>query len=244
VTPKQRQEPERRRDEIAAKLLARIGKGEFAVGAEVPSSRELATAYECAPMTALAALQILSDAGVITIRPGRGSIVAQAAQSIAGPTERLHNSRTGSLFRPGETQEILRAQLDVGHLEARAALGVDVGESLGAREYVVRNAAGTVVTYATSFVHPDVWAAVAELREPRPIPDGIIGAVDRVLARRTVEPLRRRVEAAPATEEEAALLGVVPDSPVLVEIVECHDEAGRVVEWNISVHPSRYRIGR
>lgn len=244
MTPKQRQEPTHRRDEIAAALRARIGLAEFAVGAEVPSSRELAVEYECAPMTALAALQILAEDGVITIRPGRGSIVARAAQSIAGPTERLRNSRTGSLFRPGEQQEITAVYLTQGHPGARVAFGVFDDEELGARDYVVRNAVGKVVTIATSFVHPDTWNAVAEIREPRPIPDGIIGAVDRVLGRRTVEPLRIRVEANAATEEEAEVFGVVPDSPVLVEIVECHDGGGRVVEWNVSVHPARYSIGR
>lgn len=243
MTPKQRKEPSHRRDEIAELLLARIGTGEFGPGVEVPSSRALAIEYDCAPMTASAALHILAEEGVITIRPGRGSVVAQAAQSIAGPTERLHRSRGGGLFRPGETQEILGARLDVGHLEARAALDVETGALLGAREYVVRNQGGVVVTYATSFVHPDVWRAVAELREERPIRDGIIGAVARVLERRTAE-LHVRRSAAAASDEEAEVLGVPADSPVLVEITECHDEAGRVVEWNISVHPAGYWIGR
>ena len=242
MTPQQRKEPTYKRDEVAEALRTRIGRGDFAVGAEVPSSRELAAEYGCAPMTASAALRILADKGVITIRPGRGSIVAKVDRSIAGPAERVLRSRDGHLFPPGEEQEILSARLDVGHLEARAALDVEAGELLGAREYLVRNQTGTVVTYATSFVHPDVWAAIAELREARPIPDGIIGAVGRVLKRPTVAAPPRR-KAGYASDEEAAMLGVAADAPVLVEITVCVDGDGRAVEWNISVHPEGYWVG-
>jgi DNA-binding GntR family transcriptional regulator len=240
--PTEPAEAPNRRDEIAEALRARIGAGEFVPGAEVPSGREIAREYNCAPMTAHAALRILADDGVITIRPGRGSTVAQAEKSIAGPAERLARSRDGGLFREGEQQQILRARLDVGHLEARAALGVDGDEPLGAREYLVRNAAGTVITYATSFVHPDVWAAVAELRERRPIPDGIIGAVRRTLGRATVATPTRR-KASYASESEAEALGIAVDAPVLVEITVCLDAQGRVVEWNVSAHPEGYWVG-
>ncbi len=243
MTPKQRQEPARRRDEIAEALRIRIGRGDYAVGAEVPSSRELAVEYNCAPGTAHAALNILAEKGVITIRPGRGSVVAQVGHSIAGSAERVRRSRAGGLFGPGEVQEILRARLDVGHLEARAALGVETGELLGAREYLVRDQAGTIVTYAISFVHPDVWAAVAELRTARAIPDGIIGAVRRVLARDAVLPPPSRSKASWATDEEAAMLGIAADAPVLVEVTVCVDGDGRAIEWNMSTHPADYWVG-
>jgi GntR family transcriptional regulator len=243
VTPKQRTEPTHRRDEIAEALRGRIGIGEFAPGAEVPSGRELAAQYDCAPMTANAALHILAEDGVITIRPGRGSIVARAVPSIAGPAERMNRSRSGTLFREGDVQEILRCHLTRGHPDARAALRVFDDEELGARDYLVRNAAGAVVTRATSYVHPDVWTAVAEIRGPAPIRDGIIGAIRRVLGREAVDTPTRR-KAAHATDEEAAVFGVPEGSPVLVEVTECQLRDGTVVEWNVSVHPEGYWVGR
>lgn len=240
--PMQRKEPTHRRDEIAEALRARIGAGEFPVGALIPSGRELAEEYTCAPMTAQAALRILAGDGVITIRPRQGAVVAQADRSIAGPAERMHRSRLGGLFRAGERQELRRAYLTQGHPDARSAFGVFDDAELGAREYVVYDATGRVVTSATSFVHPDAWAAVAELREPQPIPDGIIGAIRRGLGRETVAVPTRR-QAAEATEEEAAVLEVPDGSPVLVEITECRTVSGETVEWNISVHPAGYWVG-
>jgi DNA-binding GntR family transcriptional regulator len=231
------------RDTVADDLRDRIGRGEFGSGALLPTLRELAAEYHCAENTARDALRILASRGLITIRPRQGSVVAQADRSIAGPAERLHRSALGGLFRDGEEQQVLRCYLTEGHPDARTALGVFDDDELGAREYLVRDAANVVVTYATSFVHPDAWAAVAELREQRPIPDGIIGAIRRVLGRETVGAPTRR-QAAEATEEEATALGVRDGSPVLVEITECQLADGTVVEWNISVHPAGYWIGR
>lgn len=243
--PMQRKEPTHRRDEIAEALRARIGAGEFPVGALLPAGRDLAEEYECAPMTAHSALRILAADGVITIRPRQGSVVAQADRSIAGPAERMRRSARGEgLFRAGEQQTILRAHLTEGHPDARSAFGLADGEELGAREYTVTNAAGRVVTYATSFVDPLVWEEVAELREAAPIPDGIIGAIRRSPLSRDAVDVPTRRSASAATEEEAAALGVAPDSPVLIEITECLDEDGAVLEWNISVHPERYWVGR
>lgn len=231
------------RDTVADALRDRIGRGEFGPGALLPTLREIAAEYHCAENTARDALRILAAAGLITIRPRQGSVVALAERSIAGPAERLHRSSLGGLFRDGERQEILRCFLTQGHPDARSALAVFDDDELGAREYLVRNAADVVVTYATSYMHPDVWAAVAELREQRPIPDGIIGAIRRVLDRETVATPTRR-QATEATEEEAAILGVPDGTPVLVEVTECQTADGTVVEWNLSVHPAGYWIGR
>lgn len=241
--PLSRKEPVHRRDEIAEALRARIGLGEFVIGALLPSGRELAEEYACAPMTAQAALRILAADGVITIRPRQGSIVATAERSIAGPGERMRRSHAGGLFRDGEQQEILRCYLTQGHPDARSAYGLFEDEELGAREYLVRDSTGRVVTYATSYLHPEVWALVDELRQPLPIPDGNIGAIRRVLGRVTVSvPTRRKADF--ATEQESELLGIGDDEPVLVEVTECQDGDGLVLEFNVSVHPPGYWIGR
>jgi GntR family transcriptional regulator len=230
------------RDTVAADLRDRISRGEYVHGTLLPTIRELAEHYHCAPRTAQEALRILATQGLVTIRPRQGTVVAMAENSIAGPRERMNRSRAGGLFRDGETQEIRRCYLTHGHPDARAAFDVYEDEELGARDYLVRDAFGRVVTVATSFVHLSVWSAVAEIREPRPIPDGIIGAIRRTLGRETVAVPTRR-QAGPATEEEAAALGVPDGAPVLVEITECQELDGTVVEWNISVHPADYWVG-
>jgi DNA-binding FadR family transcriptional regulator len=60
---------------VADQLQARITAGEFAVGAALPTYRQLATEYGVAVNTALAAVRALRDAGLVTIRPNAGAQV-------------------------------------------------------------------------------------------------------------------------------------------------------------------------
>jgi GntR family transcriptional regulator len=248
---KQRKEPREPfpRDVVAASIEERIAAGEFAPGAQLPTQRKLAESYGCAERTVRDALHILAGKGLIVIRERQGSNVALAQQSIAGPTERWQRSRTGVMFRPAEKVELMRAELvseDVPP-DALAAFGRSVGEELGLREYLVRATDGhgqqRVVTYGCSYIHPDVWAQVPELREPIAIPDGIIGAIARATGRQVTSGPPSYHWADAATAEDAARLEVAEDSPVLVEITECVAEDGGVVEWNVCVHPRGYRIG-
>jgi DNA-binding GntR family transcriptional regulator len=236
------------RDVVAADLEERIARGEFAPGAQLPTQRDLASHYGFAERTVRDALQILAGKGLVITRERQGSHVALAQRSIAGPAERMRRSKAGGLFRPAEQVEMLRAELVTGDLplDALSAFRQPQDAALGLREYVVRTADQTgqlhVATYGASYIHPDVWEQVPELREPEPIPDGIIGAIYRAT--------ERRCESTPsyhwadgATERDAEKLGIAEDSPVLIEITECVAGDGGIVEWNLSVHPRGYRIG-
>ena len=243
--PKQRQEPGHRRDEIAEDLRDRITAGrEFPPGGLIPSGRELAAQYRCAPMTAQAALRILAEDGVITIRPRQGSIVALPAPSIAGPMERMRRASRGeALLRPGESAELLSARLVEAPPDPAGAFGVTDDGLVGVREYVVRSATGVVVTYGRSYFPRDVWAGVPELAVTEPIRDGAIGAIGRAFGRvTTAVPTWRAAEF--ATEDEARVLGVDEGEPVLVEVTECQQSDGTVVEYAVQVHPRGYRVGR
>jgi GntR family transcriptional regulator len=242
--PKQREEPTRRRDEIAEALRSRIAAGEFVPGALIPSSREVAEEYTCAPMTAQAALRILADEGTIITRPRQGSIVAIREHSVSGPLERLDRSvRTGVLFRPGEVPQIITAQLVVGHPEALAAFGLERDAVIGMREYVVRDAAGAGLTYGTSWFPPEIWARVPELGVPEPIVDGGVGAIRRILGLEMTLP-RPFVAADEARELEAGFLGVAEGSPVLLEVSQVLGPDGTVLEYAIQVHRARTWVGR
>lgn len=237
------------RDVVAADLEERIARGEYAPGAQLPTQRDLAVAYKCAERTVRDALQILAGKGLVVTRERQGTHVALAQRSIAGPDERRRRSQTGrGLFRAAEQVEMLRAELvaeDVP-LDALSAFRQPQDAALGLREYVVRTADQDgqlhVATYGQSYIHPEVWEQVAELREVEPIPDGIIGAVYRA-TKRSCASTPSYHWADGATERDAGKLGVPEDSPVLIEITECVAYDGGVVEWNLSVHPRGYRIG-
>lgn len=61
--------------QLADDLAKRIERGEFPVGAKLPSEAELAQDYGTAKMTVRRALEILRERGLIRTLHGRGSVV-------------------------------------------------------------------------------------------------------------------------------------------------------------------------
>ncbi|MCA2215068.1 GntR family transcriptional regulator [Jidongwangia harbinensis] len=61
---------------IAADLEARIHAGDYRPGQALPGQRELSAAYGVTLMTLRQALTLLSDRGLVTQQPGRGTFVA------------------------------------------------------------------------------------------------------------------------------------------------------------------------
>jgi DNA-binding GntR family transcriptional regulator len=60
---------------IAEGIRARIAAGELKSGEQVPSATELCEAYGVSRNTALRALKLLKDEGLITMEQGWGSFV-------------------------------------------------------------------------------------------------------------------------------------------------------------------------
>lgn len=67
--------------EIAAALRDRVTGGEFPAGAALPSEAALCAQYGVARNTLRRALDQLAAEGLITVRPGRGRIVAVGDQA-------------------------------------------------------------------------------------------------------------------------------------------------------------------
>jgi DNA-binding GntR family transcriptional regulator len=62
---------------IAADLRARIEAGELRPGEQVPSASQLCETYSVSRNTALRALKLLRDEGLIMMEQGWGSFVAE-----------------------------------------------------------------------------------------------------------------------------------------------------------------------
>ncbi|MEV4644113.1 winged helix-turn-helix domain-containing protein [Saccharopolyspora sp. NPDC049357] len=67
---------------VADALQGRIDAGEFAPGAQLPTYRLLAEEYEVAVNTALAAVRLLRDSGVVTIRTNAGAYVREPSEQV------------------------------------------------------------------------------------------------------------------------------------------------------------------
>lgn len=61
---------------VAADLRAKILKGELVPGEQVPPIPRLMETYRVSRNTALRALRVLKDEGLITVEPGWGAFVA------------------------------------------------------------------------------------------------------------------------------------------------------------------------
>jgi GntR family transcriptional regulator len=61
--------------QLADVLAARITRGEFPIGARLPSEAELAESYGVAKMTVRRALEVLREREIIRTLHGRGSVV-------------------------------------------------------------------------------------------------------------------------------------------------------------------------
>jgi GntR family transcriptional regulator len=61
--------------QLAADLAGKIRRGEYPVGARLPSEAELAQSYAVAKMTVRRALDVLREQGAVRTLHGRGSVV-------------------------------------------------------------------------------------------------------------------------------------------------------------------------
>ena len=67
---------------VADQLQTRIEAGEFAVGSALPTYRQLAAEYDVAVNTALAAVRLLRDSGLVSIRTNAGAQVRDRTEDI------------------------------------------------------------------------------------------------------------------------------------------------------------------
>ncbi|GAB3285079.1 hypothetical protein GCM10027563_17520 [Parasphingorhabdus pacifica] len=102
---------------MAEALQGRISAGEFGPGDQLPTYRQLASEYDVAVNTALAAVRVLRDAGTVTIRPNAGAYVRDASEEVDIAAE-LNQARA----ELGELREAAqRFETNLGSLEGRIA---------------------------------------------------------------------------------------------------------------------------
>lgn len=69
--------------QLAASIRADIAEGRVAAGERLPSAKDVAHALDVNLHTVLHAYQALRDEGLISMRPGRGAVVAERAAALA-----------------------------------------------------------------------------------------------------------------------------------------------------------------
>ncbi|HEX6352273.1 TetR/AcrR family transcriptional regulator C-terminal domain-containing protein [Actinophytocola sp.] len=104
--------------EIVASIRRRIVAGELKPGDRVPSTRQITRQWGVAMATATRVLTTLRQEGLVTARPGIGTVVASGLPSVAAPTR----PRVPS---PEVTRaDVVRAAIVIADAEGSAALSM------------------------------------------------------------------------------------------------------------------------
>ena len=99
------------RDEIAAQLRDRIVSGDYKVGAKVPSIREIAADLGGSRTTAAAALHLLADEGLVTLKDKSVAVVRATESTDKTPDARLADARRELLALKDDVADV-RKRLD------------------------------------------------------------------------------------------------------------------------------------
>ncbi|GAA4710645.1 GntR family transcriptional regulator [Phytohabitans rumicis] len=226
VNPGAAEHPHR---QIAAQLRERIRRGDWAPGERLPSIPAIAEMYGVAKQTVQRTVDQLRVEGLLITKPGSGTYVRGTKRRL----NRLARGRYGA--HRGYHADLAaryRQQLhEVGRApappEVADAFGVRDGTELLVRRHVVRTEEVPVEVGASWFRVEDASGTSLERRE----------AFGRPLYQEAEEEIGRRYASATDTisarqpsREEAEILQIRPDTPVLHLLHVAYDEQHKPIE--------------
>jgi GntR family transcriptional regulator len=215
--------------QIAAQLKARIRRGDWAPGERLPSIPAMAEMFGVAKQTVQRAVDQLRVEGVLITKPGSGTFVRGTRRRL----NRLSRGRYGG--HRGYHADLAaryRQQLtEVGRApappEVADAFGVPDGTELLVRRHLVRTEDVPVEVGASWFRTADATGTSLERAEAfgRPLYQEAEEATGRAYATATDQ-----ISARQPTREEAELLQIRPDTPVLHLLHVGYDAQRRPIE--------------
>jgi DNA-binding GntR family transcriptional regulator len=221
-------------EEIAESLRARIAAGEFAPGATIPSGRDLAEQWDVSRATAIKAVDVLRNDGVVVAKQGTGFVVTEL------PVARPAGARRAGSARILGGMPFLRIGTpDWAEPPARVAvaLGISPGVLALRRIRVLQLPDGTPNSCVEAWFPPEIAEAAPRLADTAPIAEGTTRYVRRQTGRFPVEGVDITTVRL-ATDTEADRLSVEATTPVAVLLHTAHDEEGRPLVCEEGVTPS------
>ncbi|MEW2569672.1 GntR family transcriptional regulator [Streptomyces sp. NPDC047070] len=214
--------------QIAEEYRSKIQDGILAQDAKLPSIADIAREWEVATATAAKAIKQLQDEGYVR-SSSQGTFVDLGKKLTSGP-DRLQMLRaTGSGFRPGESVEIVGAELVPAPHNVAEALQLPEGAQVVQRRRAYRDDAG-VITVSTSWLAGELAEAAPELLEVGPLPKMTFGLIEERTGRRAV---RRRdlVSMGAMPADIAEIFGVEAGTQALTMTNQYWDQHGEPTEY-------------
>ncbi|NUT33174.1 MAG: GntR family transcriptional regulator [Hamadaea sp.] len=227
--------------QIATALRARIRRGDWAAGEKLPSIPALAAMFGVAKQTIQRTVDQLRVEGLLITKPGSGTYVRgtrrrlnRLARGRYG-THRGYHADLAARYR----QQLMSVGREPAPAEVADAFGVPDNTDLVVRRYFVRTldtsvSQVTVEVGASWFLPADV--AGSSVERPESFGRPLYQEVEEVTGRRyatAADVLSARLP----TREEAELLAMRPDTPVLHLLHVAYDAEHRPIEVAQSTWP-------
>lgn len=229
--------------EIAAHFRRLIQDGQLAPGDQLPSMSEVSKEFGAAIATVNRAFQMLKSEGLTTVRPGRGTVVADRPDVVISGVDRLDRlNRTGRRYGPGEDSTGRRVMRRSAYdADVCRALEIEPGEEVVIRIRTFRQD-GRPTSVGVSIYPPRTVAEVPELAEEDRM-ERHFGEIYTERTGREVTEGQRTARARQASQDEIDALQL--DVPahmavaVLVTNVTFHDEDGPLAYWEDVYAPEK-----
>lgn len=222
--------------QIAMMLRERIRRGEWGPGERLPAIPAIAVEYGVAKQTIQRTIDQLRVEGVLITRPGSGTFVRGTKRRL----NRLSRGRYGAQrgYHADLAARYRQHLLEVGHSPAphdvAEAFGVSPGTALVVRRHLVRTQ-DVPVEVGASWLRPADADGTALARAEvfdRPLYQEVEEATGRAYTTATDQ-----ITARLPSRDEAELLQIRPDTPVLVLLHVAFDQRGKAIEVAQAVWP-------
>jgi len=215
--------------QIAAQLRARIHRGEWGPGERLPSIPAIAEAYGVAKQTVQRTIDQLRVEGLLITKPGSGTFVRGTRRRLNRLSRGRYGQRRGyhADLAARYHQQLLEVGLSPAPHEVAEAFGVAEGTPLLVRRHIVRTDDNPVEVGA-SWLRP-AEASGTTLEAAHAFGRPLYQEVEEVTGRRYARATDHLTARLPS-REEAELLQIRPDTPVLHLLHVAVDEDHRPIE--------------
>ena len=220
--------------QVVAEIKRRIERGDYPPGELLPSEHQLVDEFGVSRPTIVKALSSLRQDGWIDTQQGKGSFV-RGRPALAGAERTRPAQNALELPETALSGELVQAGIKLAPAYVTTLLGMEPGAKAFLRQRLLSDDDGEPVELASLWL-PLELAAGTDLASPDLLGESIrhqLQSRKKVRLDHAVE----RISARKPTGEEAALLGMGADTPVLNVIVTAYDATARPIQVTDLVLP-------
>ena len=220
--------------QVVAEIKRRIERGDYPPGSLLPSEHQLVDEFGVSRPTIVKALSSLRQDGWIDTQQGKGSFV-RGRPALAGAERTRPAQNALELPETALSGELVQAGIKLAPAYVTTLLGMEPGAKAFLRQRLLSDDDGEPVELASLWL-PLELAGGTDLASPDLLGESIrhhLQARKKVRLDHAVE----RISARKPTGEEAGLLRLAQDTPVLNVIVTAYDATARPIQVTDLVLP-------